>query len=155
VSPDQINAGMSQAQRQMGARKDYNYRGALSIKEEGNKCIKEAKYKEALELYDRALENLKPHAGDDVKQLRLQLLLNAGLCYLKTADYNKSIDTCNEALTIQPKSVKAVCRRGLAKEQQGKLVEALTDVKQANEISPDDKTVKADLERIQKVAKKP
>merc|ERR1712127_655443 len=63
------------------------------------------------------------------------------------------IETCNEALTIQPKSVKAVCRRGLAKEQQGKLVEALTDVKQANEISADDKTVKADLERIKKVCK--
>lgn len=153
MSPEQMRAQMSQAQNHMSAQKQYVYNGALSLKEDGNTHIKAGRHKEALEVYDRALENLKPHAGDDVQQLRLSLLLNAALCYLKTKQYQRTIDTCNEALNINSKSVKAIFRRGLAKFEIGQFAPALADVKIAAEWSPEDKTVAAEHTRLQRECK--
>merc|ERR1719443_2271326 len=76
MTPEEMRAGMTQAQSQMGAQKQYVYNGALHLKTEGNNAIKEEKYSQALESYERAIENLRPHAGEDVKVLRLQLLSN-------------------------------------------------------------------------------
>merc|ERR1719502_1136992 len=130
---------MNQAQSQMGAQKNYVYNGALQLKTAGNNCVKEQKWKEALESYDRAIENLRPHAGDDVKTLRLQCLSNAALCHLKNKNFRKGIDVCDEALGIDPKAFKPMYRRGLAHEGLGDYEQALLDVKTASSISPDDK----------------
>jgi len=148
-----MQQGMNQAQQQQGAQKSYVYNGALHLKNEGNTQIKAEKYKEALESYDRAIENLRPHAGDDVRTLRLALLSNAALCQLKLKNYRKGLDVCEEALTINPKAVKPLYRRGLAYEGMGDFSQALLDVKNASAISPDDKAVTMELERLRKICK--
>merc|ERR1719326_2799055 len=89
MTPEQMKAGMSQAQNQMGAQKQYVMNGALHLKKEGNEHIQNQEYTKALEAYDRAIENLRPHIGDDVKTLRLQLLSNAALCHLKNKNFRK------------------------------------------------------------------
>eukprot|EP00927_Polykrikos_kofoidii_P078608 TRINITY_DN75412_c0_g1_i1.p1 TRINITY_DN75412_c0_g1~~TRINITY_DN75412_c0_g1_i1.p1 ORF type:complete len:610 (+),score=160.57 TRINITY_DN75412_c0_g1_i1:198-1832(+) len=149
MSPEQLRAGMSQAQGQMDAQKQYVMNGAVVIKNEGNDLIRKGEYKQALTSYDRALENLRPHSGDDVKQLRLSLLLNAALCHLKLKAYQKSIDMAEEALTINAKSVKAIFRRGLARFELGQLPQAIADVKLAHKLSPEDKAVATELTRLQ------
>merc|ERR1719253_2403012 len=96
MSPEQMQAQMNQAKSQMGAQKQYVYNGAMHLKNEGNTQIKAGAYAKALESYDRAIENLRPHSGDDVKVLRLALLSNAALCNLKLSNFKKALDVCEE-----------------------------------------------------------
>eukprot|EP00929_Paragymnodinium_shiwhaense_P034783 TRINITY_DN18882_c0_g1_i1.p1 TRINITY_DN18882_c0_g1~~TRINITY_DN18882_c0_g1_i1.p1 ORF type:complete len:562 (-),score=238.95 TRINITY_DN18882_c0_g1_i1:256-1941(-) len=152
MTPDQMRSQMNQAQGQMGAQKNYVMSGATHIKNEGNNHIKKGEYTQALELYDRGLENLKPHAGDDVTQLRLAFLLNSALCHLNLKANDKAIETCNEALAIQPQSVKALYRRGLAKAQRKQgadMADAVADVKQASELSPQDEKLQSEVKRLE------
>lgn len=150
MTPEQMKAGMNQAQNQMGAQKSYVYNGAVSIKNEGNTLLKEGKHKEALDLYVRALDNLKPHSADsEVRQLQVMLMTNSALCHLKRKEYQKAIDVCEDALKLNSKSVKAVYRRGLAKFELGQKSEGLADVKQAAEMSPEDKTIVSEMKRIE------
>jgi len=153
MTPEQMRAGMNQAQAQTGAQKDYVYKGALGLKSEGNAHIQNQEYSKALESYDRAIENLRPHAGDDVKTLRLQLLSNAALCHLKGSNFRKAMDVCEEALKLDPKAVKPMFRRGLAHEGMGDFSMALLDVKTASELAPSDKAVETELGRLRKIAK--
>merc|ERR1719149_581890 len=135
MSPEDLKSQMGQAQGQMSAQKQYVYNGALHLKNEGNKEIKNEAYSKALESYDRAIENLRPHVGDDVKTLRLALLSNAALCNLKLSNFKKALDVCEEALKIDAKAVKPLYRRGLAQEGMGDFSEALLDVKTASSLS--------------------
>jgi len=152
MTPEQMRAGMNQAQNQMGAQKQYVYNGALHLKNEGNNCIKKEEYSKALESYDRAIENLRPHSGDDVKTLRLQLLSNAALCHLKGKTFRKALEVCDEALKLDPKAFKPLYRRGLAHEGMGDVSQALSDVKTASSLSPEDKAITAELTRLRKIA---
>eukprot|EP00930_Biecheleria_cincta_P101272 TRINITY_DN92900_c0_g1_i1.p1 TRINITY_DN92900_c0_g1~~TRINITY_DN92900_c0_g1_i1.p1 ORF type:complete len:562 (+),score=168.81 TRINITY_DN92900_c0_g1_i1:242-1687(+) len=150
MSPDQLKQGMAQAQTQMGAQKQYYYNAAMMLKNEGNAHIKNEKYSDALTVYNKALDNIKVHSGDDVEQLRLSLLLNSAMCYLKQKDYRQTVDTCEQALKINSKSVKALFRRGLARLELGQVAEGAGDVKLAAKLSPDDKTIASELARVER-----
>lgn len=141
MTPDQMKQGMAQAQNQMGAQKTYMYNGAMKLKNDGNEKIKAEKFSEALESYDRALENMKPHYGDDVQTLKLALLTNSALCHLKMKNWGKTVTSCDEALQLDCKNVKALFRRGQARWKQDKLEDAFVDMKVASDISPDDKNL--------------
>lgn len=153
MSPEQLRAGMTQAQSQMNSQKQYYYNAAMMLKNEGNNHIKSENYTEAVQVYNKALENIKSHSGDDVIQLRLSLLLNLAMCYLKQKDYKKTVEVSEEALSINSKSVKALFRRGLARFESGELATAVADVKMAAKLSPDDKTIAAELARVEADAK--
>lgn len=153
MSPEQMRAQMNQAQQQMGAQKTYYMNAAHMLKNEGNQHYKNEKYTEALEVYNRAIENLRPHAGDDVRQMRTQLLSNAALCYLKQKCWGKARDSCDEALKIDPKNIKATLRRGQALAGLDNLSEAWAELKLAVSLSPEDKSIKDELTRVQKQCK--
>lgn len=153
MTPEQLRAGMSEAQNQMGAQKQYVVNGAMYLKNEGNTHIKNEAYDKALEVYNRALENLRPHGGDDVRQLKLALLSNTALCHLKQKHFGMARDTCDQALGLDARAVKPLFRRGQAQESLGNLPEALADVKLAAELSPEDKTITGELDRLRGVCK--
>ncbi|CAE7364827.1 OEP61, partial [Symbiodinium pilosum] len=92
MSPDELKSSMSQAQTQMGGQKQYMYNASMQLKNEGNDHIKAQKYSEALGVYSKALENLKPFSGDDISQLRLSLLLNSAMCHLKQNDPARTVE---------------------------------------------------------------
>merc|ERR1719343_446188 len=150
MSADELKSGMDQAQRQMNSQKQYVYNGALNLKNEGNTAIKNEQYKEALTSYGRAIENLRPHGGfEDVRQLQVMLMTNSALCHIKQKEYKQAIDISNDALKINPKSVKAIFRRGLAHFELSQLSEALADLKQASSLSPEDDKIGAELRRVE------
>lgn len=153
MSPEQLRQGMSQAQSQMGAQKQHMFNASTMLKNEGNAFIKSEKYADALQAYNKALDNLKAFDGSDIEQLQLSLLLNAALCHLKHKDWSKTVETCDEALKISPKAFKAFFRRGLARFELGQLQDAVTDISLASKLSPEDKTISADLERVTKDSK--
>mmetsp|Transcript_114647 Transcript_114647/g.319264 ORF Transcript_114647/g.319264 Transcript_114647/m.319264 type:complete len:577 (+) Transcript_114647:197-1927(+) len=148
MSPQELQAGMTQAQSQLAAQKQYMYNAAEMLKNEGNTYVKAEKYSEALSKYSKALENISAHAGDDISSLKVVLLNNSALCYLKTKDFNKALESSGEALQVDPKSFKALFRRGQAKAEIGHLGEAVADVRRAAELSPGDKAIAAELERL-------
>jgi len=153
MTPDQLKAGMAQAQSQMGAQKQYMYNAAEMLKNEGNEAVKGEKYAEALTKYSKALENLGGHTGPEVKTLSIQLLNNSALCHLKRKHYDKAVEAADQALGIDPKSFKALFRRGQARAELGTLQEAVADVRQAAELSPSDKAIAAELSRLRGVLK--
>lgn len=150
MSPDELKSSMSQAQQQMGGQKQYMYNASMQLKNEGNDHIKAQKYSDALRAYSKALENLKPFAGDDISQLRLSLMLNSAMCHLKQSDPARCVEVCEEALQINSQSVKALFRRGLARVDLGQLAEGVADIKFAAKLSPDDKTIASELQRVEK-----
>ncbi|CAE8646985.1 unnamed protein product, partial [Polarella glacialis] len=147
MSPEQLQSQMSQAQKQMSDQKQYYFNASTMLKNEGNTHIKNEKYDEALKVYSKGLENIVPHSGDDIEQLRLSLLLNMAMCTLKKKEWTQTVDHCEAALKVNTKSVKALFRRGLARFELGQLADAITDVKLSSKLSPDDKTISAELIR--------
>ncbi|CAJ1450019.1 unnamed protein product [Effrenium voratum] len=150
MSPDELKSNMSQAQQQMGGQKQYMYNASMTLKNDGNDFIKAQQYADALKSYSKALENLKPFSGEDISQLRLSLLLNSAMCYLKQKQPEKTLEVCEQALQINGKSVKALFRRGLARVDLGQLAEGVADMKLAAKLSPEDKTITTELERVEK-----
>jgi len=150
MSPEQLQSQMSQAQKQMSDQKQYYFNASTMLKNEGNTHIKNEKYDEALKVYSKGLENIVPHSGDDIEQLRLSLLLNMAMCTLKKKEWTQTVDHCEAALKVNTKSVKALFRRGLARFELGQLADAITDVKLSSKLSPDDKTISAELIRVEK-----
>mmetsp|Transcript_91112 Transcript_91112/g.195379 ORF Transcript_91112/g.195379 Transcript_91112/m.195379 type:complete len:566 (-) Transcript_91112:181-1878(-) len=149
MSPEEIQAGMSQAQRQMAGQKQYMCKAAEMLKNEGNDCIKKENYAEALSKYGKALDNLKSHAGsEEVSTLQVNLLNNSALCHLKTKDFTAALDATQEALKVDPRSFKALFRRGQARAELGNLAEAVVDVRRASELSPSDKAIAKELEQL-------
>lgn len=148
MTPEQMRAQMTQAQSQMSAQKQYMKNAAEMLKNEGNASVKAEKYSEALVKYSKALENINSHVGDDIDALKVSLLNNTALCHLKIKDYAAAIKAGDDCLKVDPKSFKALFRRGQAKGEQGSLQEAFVDVRRAAELSPSDKAIASELERL-------
>jgi len=148
MTPEQLQAGMSQAQSQMNNQKQYMCNAAEMLKNEGNAHVKAERYSEALPKYSKALENLQAHNGADVSALKLSLLNNSALCHLKTKQFGKALESCEEALKGDARNFKALFRRGQAQAGMGNLSEAVLDVKQAANLQPSDKAISAELEQL-------
>jgi len=153
MTPEQLKTQMAQAQSQMGAQKQYYYNAAEILKNEGNTAVKAEKYAEALEKYERALDNLSSHSGADVNMLSLQLMNNSALCYLKSKKYDKAVEVTDRALKIDPRSFKALFRRGQARAEIGDVQQAVADVREASELSPSDKAIATELARLRDILK--
>jgi len=148
MTPDQMKQGMAQASTQMNAQKQYMYNASEMLKNEGNAEVKKEDYPAALTKYNKALDNLKAHTGDDVSNMKVNLLNNTALCYLKTKEYDKALESSEEALKISPSSHKALFRRGSALEAKGELGDAVLDLRRAAEIAPSDGAIGRELTRL-------
>lgn len=148
MTPEQLQTGFTQAQSQMSAQQRYMFNAAEMLKNEGNTHVKNEQYVEALKKYTKALENITGHTGNDASALQLSLLNNAALCYLKTKEFEKALKASEDALKVDPRSFKALFRRGQAHEALGNLRDAVADLRGAAGLSPSDKAISRELERL-------
>lgn len=120
---------------------------AQRAKERGNKRFQGQQYELAIEEYTRAIE-LSPESTDpDVAKF----YGNRAQCYISLGRHELAETDCSAALAIDPKYVKAICRRANAREQQGKKEEALADFTGACFLSDMNHTVGiAGIERLVK-----
>ncbi|GMF17560.1 unnamed protein product [Phytophthora fragariaefolia] len=128
-------------------KKPERMRMVVKNKEEGNELFRDGNHKHAAARYVKALTHaskffdLTEADKEEVNAVKLSLYLNLAQCYLKMESYGKAVSNCNEALVLDPKSVKALYRRAVAYEKENKLELAADDVKATLLIAPQDRAV--------------
>lgn len=75
----------------------------------------------------------------EARTTSIAIHLNKALCYQKLNDLDEVRHSCNEALTLDPLSVKALYRRAQAHFSLGEIEKALDDFEKCREIEPENK----------------
>lgn len=120
------------------------------LKEEGNKLYQAKNYKDALEKYLEAAE-LVETASSALEPIFIACKLNCAQACIGLADYPSTVSHCNEVLKKDPRNVKGLYRRGLARNHLGLADEALVDLNAATELDPDNKAVKTEIAKAKKL----
>jgi len=134
---------------------------AKEIKEIGNTFFKEKEFAKALKKYKKALryiERLREELGsteDDeeakIRTVQVPITLNISLMHFKLKDYENASNMASQVIEVDPSNPKAYYRRSQAYSAMGNHQGALTDLKTAIKISPQDKNLRADFEKEKKI----
>lgn len=131
MTSEDMKSMFSAASNKLAGQNMYMINGATQLKNEGNAKVRAGEYEAGIEIFQRALTNLEscPAPDESVEGLIQSIKLNMALCFLKLKEYEKCIDTCDSIIVKDGRSVKGLYRRGLAKRELGKIVEAAIDLK--------------------------
>eukprot|EP01133_Synstelium_polycarpum_P000395 gene395-464_t len=125
---------------------------AEAIKNVGNDMFKVGKNAEAIEKYQKSLRYLDcVSMMDGLRQTQTTCYLNMALCFTKLNKLKDAIQSCNEALALNPKDVKGLFRRGKAYSLQSDHDEAIQDFNKVLELDPENKDAKFELNKILKI----
>jgi len=127
---------------------------AEKLKAKGNAQLKAKSYSEALGSYCKALDLLGKRGPKDPHiVLRLAVNLNAALACLYLEEWDKAEGYATEAIRANPKSTKALYRRGLARLHLEALKDdARSDFEKAIKLQPTGEAavqIKAELEKLE------
>merc|ERR1711994_1058841 len=133
-------------------------------KKKGNTLFGMRKYSKACDFYSKALgvflesdlkkDDLAEEDKKEIKKNQVSCHSNTALCKLKSKDFAECIESCNKALELDADNVKAIFRRGQAHAYNGSNVNALSDLKAAQKLNPDDKQIAKMVLVIKKRVKK-
>lgn len=143
------------------------YKIASEIKEFGNKAFKAGDIETGIEKYQKGLRYLNEYPTttdtdsadlkDNMDALRFTLNSNSALLAVKAKRYQEAqrwattaIDSTSKSASEKDKA-KAYYRRGLARVGLKDLDEAEADFREAQQLAPDDKGIKAELERTERL----
>mmetsp|Transcript_360 Transcript_360/g.353 ORF Transcript_360/g.353 Transcript_360/m.353 type:complete len:494 (-) Transcript_360:187-1668(-) len=116
---------------------------ANALKDEGNRLLEGFKYAQAAEKYTEAI-NLCPS---------VIFYSNRALALIKLESFGAAISDANEAISLDPKYIKAYYRRGSANFALGKLKAALKDFKAVVKIVPNDAEARKKLAACERAAR--
>lgn len=124
-------------------------------REQGNKNFARKDYANAISSYRRALsfiEDLQPTGSKEEKakviDMKVKCLNNLAAAQLKIEAYEAALKTCNNALALDPNSVKALFRKGKVLAGQLNLNEAVTTMKKALALEPSNKIIHQELSKV-------
>ncbi|XP_018534944.1 peptidyl-prolyl cis-trans isomerase D [Lates calcarifer] len=128
---------------------------AEDLKNIGNNLFKNQNWKAAVNKYSKALRYLEV-SGDQLEEAAQQKLeptalscfLNTAACKLKMQLWQEALDSCNEALELNQANTKALFRRAQAWQGLKEYSKAMTDLKKAQEIAPEDKAISNEMKRV-------
>ncbi|KAJ3272173.1 hypothetical protein HDV01_005938 [Terramyces sp. JEL0728] len=118
-----------------------NNEDALVEKEKGNLYFKKQKFQKAIICYTKSIE----------LNMDIIPLVNRALCYLKIQDYQNAEQDCDKVLEIDVKNIKALHRRGLARKNRKKYLEAKRDFEDCLILEPTNSTIKKDLQELENI----
>uniref|UniRef100_A0A8C7EX97 peptidylprolyl isomerase n=1 Tax=Neovison vison TaxID=452646 RepID=A0A8C7EX97_NEOVI len=120
---------------------------AEDVKNIGNTFFKSQNWEMAIKKYTKVLRYVEG------SKAVIDCVLNIGACKLKMSNWQGAIDSCLEALEIDPFSTKALYRRAQGWQGLKEYDQALTDLKKAQEIAPEDKAIQAELLKVKQKIK--
>uniref|UniRef100_A0A452F6A7 Sperm-associated antigen 1 n=1 Tax=Capra hircus TaxID=9925 RepID=A0A452F6A7_CAPHI len=106
-----------------------------TLKEEGNQCVKDKNYKDALSKYSECLK---------INNKECAIYTNRALCYLKLGQFEEAKQDCDQALQMDHGNVKACYRRALAHK-------GLNDLNKVLLLDPSIVEAKMELEEITRI----
>ncbi len=108
---------------------------------EGNKLYAKEDWDGAVRSYMDAIVGLdlagSKEQVDQMKALQLPILTNLAVCFLNKKEFVKTKNLCDEALTLDPQSWKALLRRSQANAGLCNFPRAKKDLKKARDLNPD------------------
>ncbi|KAH8409313.1 hypothetical protein KR222_000193 [Zaprionus bogoriensis] len=119
---------------------------ADSIKNEGNRLMKECKYNEALLQYNRAI------TFDPKNPI---FYCNRAAAHIRLGDNERAVTDCKSALLYNTNYSKAYCRLGVAYSNLGKFNEAEQAYAKAIELEPDNADYRNNLEVVRNARNQP
>ncbi|XP_057582452.1 peptidyl-prolyl cis-trans isomerase D [Hippopotamus amphibius kiboko] len=118
------------------------------LKNIGNTFFKFQNWEMAIKKYTKVLRYVEGSkaatenaGGAKLQPVALSCVLNIGACKLKMCDWQGAVDSCLEALEIDPANTKALHRRAQGWQGLKEYDQALADLKKAQEIAPEDKAI--------------
>jgi len=138
-----------------GANGEERLSKALMLKEDGNALFKTQSYEKASRAYRRGITQIKSlnaaNTGDpQVKATLLTLNNNLAMVYAKLGKWVMVRSVCNNALSVDGSSVKALYRRGLAWKNQGNSEKAKADFESCLAIDDKNRDARRELLEIKK-----
>ncbi|XP_077588955.1 peptidyl-prolyl cis-trans isomerase D [Stigmatopora nigra] len=135
---------------------------AEDIKKIGNNLFKSQDWNAAVNKYNKAIRYLEVcadvmqenEAGESPSQKKLEpavlsCYLNTAACKLKLQLWQEAMDSCNEAMELDKSNTKALFRRAQAWQGLKEFSQAMTDLKTAQGIAPEDKAISNEMKRVQ------
>lgn len=130
------------------------------LKNIGNTFFKSQNWEMAIKKYAKVLRYVDSSKAviekADVSRLQpiaLSCVLNIGACKLKMSNWQGAIDSCLEALEMDPSNTKALYRKAQGWQGLKEYDQALADLKKAQEIAPGDKAIQAELLKVKQMIK--
>ena len=124
---------------------------ARAEKERGNGLFAASEYEEALLAYSEAVdlaESLHPPRAAE----RAIFLANRAACHAKLGEHAQVVSDCTAALELRPEYVKALVRRGTAREALEEYHDACEDMKAAVALDPKAKVAANAVPRLEAAA---
>jgi len=133
-------------------------KAVLKTKENGNILYKNKNFKEALNIYKKALSELKEQqeldcGPEDAVALELEeakICNNLANVCLKLEMYDEAEDYATDAIDADPTAVKGFYRRAKAHEGNGNKEAAISDLKELLEVDPENSAAQTLLKSLQK-----
>lgn len=113
---------------------------ADTYKEKGNTFVKLQDYDNAIHFYTKAIHT---YAKEPIYHS------NLALCYLRKERYTECIESCNEAISLNPDLSKAFYRRSQAYEMLGENHKAIENIMQVIQLEPNIVAHRQDLKRLE------
>ncbi|XP_065260785.1 peptidyl-prolyl cis-trans isomerase D [Emys orbicularis] len=133
---------------------------AEDIKNIGNTFFKSQNWAMATKKYTKGLRYVEASKAiveeSDIAKLNpaaLTCLLNIAACKLKVSDWQGAIESCCEALALDPANTKALYRRAQGWQGIRDFDQALADLKKAQEITPEDKAIQTEALKVKQKIK--
>eukprot|EP00243_Klebsormidium_subtile_P006947 TRINITY_DN3022_c0_g1_i2.p1 TRINITY_DN3022_c0_g1~~TRINITY_DN3022_c0_g1_i2.p1 ORF type:complete len:622 (-),score=118.04 TRINITY_DN3022_c0_g1_i2:274-2139(-) len=151
---DDLRRNAAILEQQTAARQQYELKAAQKLKAEGNQLVSSGKHGDASQKYLKAKSNLEGHESAEARTLKTSCSLNLLICYLRTGQNEEAVREGSEVLRTDSSNLKALYRRGQAYRALGKLQLALTDLRKASQIDPDDETVRSAAQEVKEALAK-
>ncbi|XP_026855163.2 peptidyl-prolyl cis-trans isomerase D [Electrophorus electricus] len=134
---------------------------AEDIKNIGNNLFKSQNWQVAMKKYSKALRYLEVCGNildDESAQPRLEpvalsCILNLAACKLKLQQWQEAVESCDEALELNPNHAKALFRRAQGWQGLKEFNKAMIDLQKAKEIAPEDKAIGNEMLKVKQKVK--
>ncbi|KAK6151535.1 hypothetical protein DH2020_014170 [Rehmannia glutinosa] len=123
---------------------------ADDAKLEGNSLFKVGQYEEALSKYEIAIQ-VAPD-GPSSSEIRSMCHANRAACFSKLGNYEETIKECTKALELNPTYMKALLRRGEAREKLEQYEESIADLTKVLELDPSNDQARRSIIRLKPLA---